>query len=196
MTADLNRRIENIIRFGTIAEVDFANAKAKVKSGGILTDWLPWLTVRAGNVRTWCPPSVGEQCVILAASGELTTAVILVGLYTQNAPSHTPEETLIDFPDGARVVYNHSTGALTVTGIQTATIQATTSITLDTPQINMTGNLQVNGNINASGDHVSITGDLQVDGSINSDGDQVAGGISTMTHTHTGDSGGRTGKPS
>lgn len=177
MTADLNRRIENIIRFGTIAEVDFANAKAKVKSGGILTDWLPWLTARAGNVRTWCPPSIGEQCVILAASGELTTAVILVGLYTKNAPSHTPEETLIDFPDGARVVYNHSTGALTVTGIQTATIQAAISITLNAPQVNMTGN-------------------LQVDGSINSDGDQVAGGVSTMNHTHTGDSGGRTGKPS
>lgn len=52
MTADLNRRIENIVRLGTIAEVDCAHAKAKVKSGGILTDWLPWVTARAGNVRT------------------------------------------------------------------------------------------------------------------------------------------------
>ena len=176
MTADLNRRIENIVRLGTIAEVDFAHAKAKVKSGGILTDWLPWVTARAGNVRTWSAPSIDEQCVILAASGELTTAVILVGLYTKNAPSHLPEEYVIDFPDGALMVYNHSTGALTVTGIKTATIQAATSITLETPQVHMTGN-------------------LQVDGSINSNADQVAGGVSVMNHTHTGDSGGRTGKP-
>ncbi|WP_443091365.1 phage baseplate assembly protein V [Basfia succiniciproducens] len=177
MTADLNRRIENIIRFGSIAEVDFSNAKAKVKSGGIVTDWLPWVTARAGNVRTWSAPSVNEQCVILAASGELTTACVLVGLYTQNAPSQESAEYVIDFPDGARVVYNHATGALTINGIKTAHIQAETSITLQTPQVNMTG-------------------DLQVDGSINSGGDQVAGGISTMTHTHTGDSGGKTGKPS
>ena len=196
MTADLNRRIENIVRLGTIAEVDFAHAKAKVKSGGILTDWLPWVTARAGNVRTWSAPSVGEQCAILASSGELTTAVILVGIFTQNAPSHAPDENVIDFPDGARVVYNHSTGALTVTGIKTATIQAATSITLNTPQVNITGNLQVDGNINASGSAVSMSGNLQVDGAIRSAGDQVAGGVSVMNHTHTGDSGGRTGKPS
>lgn len=177
MIADINRRIENIIRFGTIAEVDVANAKAKVKSGGILTDWLPWVTARAGNVRTWSAPSVNEQCVILAASGELTTACVLVGLYTQNAPAQDCAEYVIDFPDGARAAYNHDTGALTVNGIKTAQIQAETSITLQTPQVNMTGN-------------------LQVDGSINSGGDQVAGGISTMKHTHPGDSGGKTGKPS
>lgn len=177
MNADLNRRIENIVRFGTIAEVDFTNAKAKVKSGGITTDWLPWLTVRAGNVRTWSAPSIGEQCVILACSGELTTALILAGVYTQNAPSNLPEEYVIDFRDGARAVYNHNTGTLKVTNIKTAHIKAETSITLETPQVNMTGN-------------------LQVDGKINSGGDQVAGGISTINHTHPGDSGGRTGKPS
>ena len=114
MTADLNRRIENIVRLGTIAEVDFAHAKAKVKSGGILTDWLPWVTARAGNVRTWSAPSVGEQCVILASSGELTTAVILVGIFTQNAPSHAPDENVIDFPDSARVVYIQDRNALRV----------------------------------------------------------------------------------
>ncbi|MGF7432096.1 phage baseplate assembly protein V [Pasteurella bettyae] len=177
MNADINRRIENIVRFGTIAEVDFVNTKAKVKSGGIITDWLPFHTFRAGNVKTWCPPSVGEQCTILAASGELTTAAVFVGLYTQNAPSQSTDETVIEFPDGARMVYNHTTGTLRASGIKTSHIQASKSITLETPQVNITGNLQVNGKIN-------------------SDGDQIAGGISTMNHTHTGDSGGKTGKPS
>ena len=37
MSAEINRRLDNIIRFGTIAEVDYATARARVKSGQILT---------------------------------------------------------------------------------------------------------------------------------------------------------------
>ena len=46
MSADNNRRIESIIRFGLIAEVDHAQAKARVKCGEILTDFIPFMTMR------------------------------------------------------------------------------------------------------------------------------------------------------
>ncbi|MDU8925608.1 phage baseplate assembly protein V [Pasteurellaceae bacterium LIM206] len=169
MNAELNRRIENIIRFGTIAEVDLVNARAKVNSGGIRTDWLPWLAYRAGTTKTWSPPTEGEQCIILAASGELTTAVILSGLYTQNSPSRSADEHLIEFADGATLRYNQASGTLYYTGMQ--------SFVIDCPQI-------------------TINGDIQLNGVLSSSGDQIAGGISIMNHTHQGDSGGRTGKPS
>ncbi|MCK3658548.1 baseplate assembly protein [Pasteurellaceae bacterium Pebbles2] len=179
MSAELNRRIDNLIRFGTIAEVDYENRRAKVLSGGIRTDWLPWLEFRAGTTRSWSPPTMNEQCVILAVSGELTMAVILTGVFTleHNNPSHSADEHVIEFADGARLEYNQATHALKISGISTALIQASTSITLDTPLVKCTQNVEVGGSI--------ISG-----------GDQVAGGISTMKHTHTGDSGGTTGKPS
>ena len=178
MYAELNRRIENIIRFGLIEEVDYANAKARVKCGQILTDFLPFVTLRTGTTKTWSPPTVGEQCVLLAMSGELNTACILTGLYTQNSPSKNQNEHIIEFADGALIKYNQKTGKLEVTGIKSAVINAADHIEITVPK-------------------VTINGDVQVNGSIKSTGDQVAGSISQINHTHGGVMGGpsSTGKP-
>ena len=51
MSADNNRRIESIIRFGLIAEVDHAQAKARVKCGEILTDFIPFIAMRSGTTK-------------------------------------------------------------------------------------------------------------------------------------------------
>ncbi|HDR1048076.1 TPA: phage baseplate assembly protein V [Pasteurella multocida] len=206
MTADNNRRIENIIRFGVIAEVDLANCKARVKSGQILTDFLPFLTHRTGTTRTWSPPTVNEQCIILAMSGDLTTAAILTGLYTQNSPSHSADEHVITFADGAMIKYNQASSALTVTGISTAHVTAQTSVTAETPKVICTQDLEVGGNVLIKGNAqinggVSANGNMQSKGSIKaqqnieSEADVIASGVSLTGHTHTGDSGGTTGTP-
>lgn len=206
MTADNNRRIENIIRFGVIAELDLENCKARVKSGQILTDFLPFLTLRTGTTRTWSPPTVNEQCVILAMSGDLTTAVILTGLYTQNSPSDSEDEHVITFADGATIKYNQSSSALTVTGINTAQVTASTSVTAETPKVICTQDLEVGGNVLIKGNAkinggVSANGNMKSKGSITaqqnieSKADVVASGISLTNHTHAGDSGGTTGTP-
>nr|DAN73760.1 MAG TPA: baseplate assembly protein V [Caudoviricetes sp.] len=178
MSADNNRRIESIIRFGLIAEVDYAQAKARVKCGEILTDFIPFITMRSGTTKTWSPPTQGEQCVILAASGELTTACIITGLYTQNSPSHSADEHVIEFADGAKITYNQSSGALVVTGIKTASITAANQIDIDCPTINIKGN-------------------MNIDGKVTSTGDMIAGGISQMKHKHKDVSKGKdkTGEP-
>ena len=178
MSADTNRRSESIIRFGLIAEVDHAQAKARVKCGEILTDFIPFIALRSGTTKTWSPPTQGEQCVILAASGELTTACIITGLYTQNSPSHSADEHVIEFADGAKITYNQSSGALIVTGIKTASITAANQIDIDCPTINIKGN-------------------VNIDGKVTSTGDMVAGGISQINHKHGGVQGGpsKTGIP-
>lgn len=195
MSADNNRRIENLIRFGTIAEVDLSNATARVQSGAILTDFLPFLTLRAGATATWSPPTVGEQCVVLAMSGELTTACVLVGLYTQNAPSHSADEHVIKFADGAVIKYNQADGALSVTGIKSAQITAAQVINIDCPTVNIKGNVNIQGaitttdgaggagNITISG-NVKVKGNITNDGSIAAKGDVKAGNISLQNHTH------------
>lgn len=192
MSVDNNRRIENIIRFGTIAEVDHAKRRARVQSGEILTDWLPWVAFRAGTTKIRSPVTVGEQCIVLAASGELTTAAILVGIYTLefNTPSNSPDEHVIEFADGATITYNQANSDLTVSGIKTATVQAETKITLKTPLVECTKDLNVDGN-------AEIKGNTQVGGSVTAGGDVKGGSISLQGHTHSGVKGGgdNTGTP-
>ena len=112
---ELLRRLENILRPGAIAAVDHDAGKVRVVSGSITTNWLPWFERRAGNVRTWCPPSVGEQCLVLSPGGDLSSGMVLVGLNSEShpAPSDSPSLNRIEFPDDAVIDYDHASHTLT-----------------------------------------------------------------------------------
>jgi phage baseplate assembly protein V len=113
---ELLRRLENMLRKGTVAAVDHDGVLVRVKSGNLLTGWLPWFERRAGNVRSWCPPSVGEQCLVLSPGGEMTNGMVLVGLDSEAnpAPSNSPTLHRTQYPDGTVIDYDHGTGALQV----------------------------------------------------------------------------------
>lgn len=152
--ADLSRRLESLLRYGTIAAVQLRPPRVRVKSGGLTTDWLPWLALRAGTTRHWSAPSVGEQCLALCPSGEPATGLVLLGIYSLafDAPSDNPEEHLTLYPDGASIRYNHASGALDVTGIKTATVQASQLCTVDCPQTDFTGNVHIKGGLVVDGE--------------------------------------------
>lgn len=105
--ADLYRLVNNLIRIGTIVEVDHQKARARVKTGGNTTGWQKWVTLRAGTTTEWNPPTKGEQVVLLSPGGDLAQAVILVGLFTSNAPSQSADEHKRVYPDGATINYDH-----------------------------------------------------------------------------------------
>ena len=120
---EIRRRLRNVVRIGTIHDVDGAAARARVRydteAGGapILTDWLPWLTTRAGGDRTWWAPDPGEQVVVLAPGGELPEGVILPALYRDSRPAPTaaaPKHTVV-YNDGARVEYDGAAHHFSVT---------------------------------------------------------------------------------
>lgn len=54
-----------------VTEVDRENWLCRVKTGELETNWISWLTLRAGNARTWWRPSEGEQVVLLSLGGNL-----------------------------------------------------------------------------------------------------------------------------
>ncbi|WP_336996552.1 phage baseplate assembly protein V [Leclercia sp. UBA7405] len=202
---ELARTLRNMIRTGVIVETDLDAGRCRVQTGGIQTDWLQWLTQRAGRSRTWWAPSVGEQVIILAVGGELDTAFVLPAIFSDDypAPSASADALHIAFPDGAVIEYEPETSALTVSGIKTADItasesitttvplvlvKASTRITLDTPEVVctnklITGSIEVKkggtmkGNIEHSGGNLSSNGKV------------------LHTHKHPGDSGGETGAP-
>lgn len=188
---ELARRLDNLIRLGTIHSVDLPAARARVTIGGITTTWLPWMAERAGTTRQWSAPTVGEQVMVLSPGGDFAAGVILLSAYStaSPAPSNSGTEHLTVYPDGARIAYDHASGALTATGVQTATLQSAGLVTIDAPDTHITGTLTVdqlltygnglsgiggsNGN-QISGDFTHTTGQLS------------SNGIVLDSHQHTG----------
>lgn len=155
---DIARAIRNLIRTGIVTAVNPDEGLCRVQTGGMQTTWLNWLTCRAGRSRVWWAPSVGEQVLILAIGGELDTAFVLPGIFSDDhpAPSASPDAFHVSFPDGAVIEYEPESGALTVSGIKTADVtasdaitatvplvmvKASTRITLDTPEVVCTNKL-------------------------------------------------------
>jgi phage baseplate assembly protein V len=114
--SELQRKLANIIRIGLVKEIDYEKAKVKVKIGEFLTDWLPWITSRAGEDKTWSPLSIGEQVVVLSPLGELSLGVVLPAIYQQKypPPERRKEINSLTFEDGAKVLYNKESGHLEV----------------------------------------------------------------------------------
>jgi phage baseplate assembly protein V len=198
-TADLNRRIESLIRLGTIDQVDHAARKLRVKTGGLLTGWLPWPAEVGRNYRRWRPLRTGTQVVLACPSGDPAQAVIIQILYTSalDAPSTSPDIDLIKFDDGTVIQYDSSSHHLTADCVGNVTVKTPTLVTIDSPQTTVKGKLTVEGLLTylagmagsgGSGSAAAIQGNVKITG-----GDLTADGISLKSHTHPGDSGGTTG---
>ncbi|WP_320705061.1 phage baseplate assembly protein V [Enterobacter asburiae] len=137
---EIARAIRNLIRTGIVTDVNLDEGLCRVQTGGMLTtwlNWLNWLTCRAGRSRVWWAPSVGEQVLLLAVGGELDTAFVLPGIFSDDhpAPSASPDALHVSFPDGAVIEYEPENGALTVSGIKTADVTASESITATVPVV-------------------------------------------------------------
>ncbi|MEG1112867.1 MAG: phage baseplate assembly protein V [Hafnia sp.] len=139
---ELYRLICNLVRIGTVTDVDLAAEPpvARVLTGENETDWIRWAAMRAGTAVTWWAPTPGEQVLLFAPCGGLENAVIMGSLYSDSVkPPDTGEESVVTlFPDGARISYEPQIGALRVTGIKTAYVQAFDSITVETKEVTCT----------------------------------------------------------
>lgn len=174
------QQLSNLIRIGTVSEVDLAARRCRVQTGDIHTDFLPWFTGAAGNVIRWCPPSVGEQVVLLCGDGDTANAVVLHGLYSDAfaAPSDSASLTLLRFADGAEVSYDsqtHALSALLPSGGK-ATVTADGGLTINGP-------VTINGEATITG-ATSIKADLTVSGKATASTDMVGGGVSLKGHKH------------
>ena len=71
---EASRRIANVIRYGVVKETDYEKAliRVELQDGELLTDWIPWVTLRAGNDKFWWAPEEGEVMLLLARSYSIT----------------------------------------------------------------------------------------------------------------------------
>ncbi|MGI8465609.1 phage baseplate assembly protein V [Pectobacterium punjabense] len=172
MTAnEFDRLLHNLIRIGTVIDVDHVRHLARVETGGNKTDWIRWGVARAGDAQTWWPLSAGEQVVMVAPGGDLATAVIVLSLYSSqhSAPSASPKVHTTVYPDGASETYDANTSTMTVKGVKRVIVEAVESITLDTPKVICTQHLStqtlsvekggtMKGNITHTGGKMSSNG--------------------------------------
>lgn len=194
--SETQRLLRNLIRIGTVTDIDLDNGLCRVLTGGNTTDWLHWLTGSAGNVRSWRAPSIDEQVLILSLGGELDSAFVLTGIFSDDfpAPFASADAVHFTFPDGAVIEYEPATGALTATGMKTATIEATESvtvttkvvlvnasekITLDTPLVECTNHLKAATFELTEGG--TMRGDIT-----HTDGSFTSNGVQADDHDHGG----------
>ena len=203
MTAELNRKIANIIKQGVIAESDPARALVRVQHGELTSDWLPYFVPFAGGVSVHRPPSGGENCIILSPSGETANGLVLCGLASTSFPSpaQSADETVVKFPDGAIINYNHSSGQMT--------LKAVAKMTIDAPDTLITGNVVIQkmttsqglltyaAGMSGSGEGggTTIKGDINHEGTLTNNGKITSNGVVLDTHIHTGGRSGDTRKP-
>lgn len=111
------RTAENAIRIGTVEELDADIARVRIKIGDLLTDWIPWLTHRAGNDVSWWCPSKGEQMLVLSPSGDLAQAVCVPAIYSDLIPANCrdPMKHVVTYEDGAVFEYDKTTHCLNIT---------------------------------------------------------------------------------
>lgn len=108
--ADLLRRLENLIRIGTVSAVQEKPARCRVSTGGLDTEWLPWFALRAGEDREWDPPSKGEQCIVICPSGDPAVGFVLCGVYSDRYPANDDslDRHRRTYRDGAVLEYDAS----------------------------------------------------------------------------------------
>ncbi len=185
LIADLRRRIDNLLRLGTVEEV--RAGECRVKSGELLTNWRPYLTQRAGSARTSWRPTKGEQVLLLSLSGDVTNAYVLPALNCDEfpEPDDHPTRHRTIYPDGAVIEYDPEASALTAKGIKTALVNASEKVTIDTPNADFTGNLTVAKKLTVN-QGAAIKGAIDHQGQMTNKGGVNIDGIEFGTHAHGG----------
>lgn len=158
-----------LIRFGTIAEVDLAAGRCVVAASDVVTGRIRWLQGRAGATRHWSPPSVGEQVLLICPEGDIAGAIALPGISSNHfPPAGDGLREILAFADGAEISYDPDAHALA------AHLPAGATVTI-----------VADGGVSIQGD-LSISGNVQVGGQLDAAHDVVGNGISLKSHTHGG----------
>ena len=104
---DDSRALNMVLRMGTIYEVDFESVPplARIESGELITDLVPFPNEIGNNFRRWRPLRLGSQVLFACPSGDSRQAVIVCTYNTVDfpQPDFDPAVDLILFDDGTLI---------------------------------------------------------------------------------------------
>ncbi|POR46746.1 phage baseplate assembly protein V [Paraburkholderia eburnea] len=209
------RQLVNMIRKGSVFDINLESVPptCRVSVGdpddtdnpGLVTNWIPFFSARAGTTREWNPLTKGEKVLLLCPMGDPAQGVALAGLFDENTPqpSTSPDKHMRVYPDDAVIEYDHAKHALAATlpagatvlivapgtvtvKTEAATVQADT-ITLD-GDATVTKSLTVKGPLSFEAGMTGKGGDgdavMKIAGGAEFAKDVKVGGISSIHHRH------------
>lgn len=213
--------VPSLIKIGEVSSIDSAKCTARVvfdDEDSIVSYDLPVLQRNTLKNHDFAMPDVGEDAIVLFFGEGQEDGVILGSIYAGEVtpPESTENRRTVVFDDETRVCYDRQEHKLTVTiegteivfnrqdgtitvpnavtiNCTTATVKASSSVTLDTPKTDITGVLNVTGLITGKGGlavsggggaAVTVSGNMNLEGQIDASSDVVAGGISLVNHKH------------
>ena len=213
--------VQSLIKIGEVSSIDPAKCTARVvfdDEDSIVSYDLPVLQRNTLKNHDFAMPDIGEDAIILFFGEGQEDGVIIGSIYAGEVtpPESTENRRTVVFDDDTRVCYDRQEHKLTVTiegteivfnrldgsitvpnavtiNCTTATVNASSSVTLDTPKTDITGVLNVTGLITGKGGlavsggggaAVTVSGNMNLEGQIDASSDVVAGGISLMNHKH------------
>lgn len=218
---DAPERATSLIKLGEISSIDPGRGTARVvfdDEDGLVSYDLPVLQRNTLKNHDFVMPDIGEDAIVLFFGEGQEDGVIIGSIYAGEVtpPESTENRRTVVFDDDTRVCYDRQEHKLTVTiegteivfnrqdgsitvpnavtiNCTTATVNASSSVTLDTPKTDITGVLNVTGLITGKGGlavsggggaAVTVSGNMNLEGQIDASSDVVAGGISLMNHKH------------
>lgn len=207
-------------KIGEVSSINPAKCTARVifdDENSMVTYDLPIMQRNSLGNRDYQMPDIGEDVLCLFRSDGFEDGVIIGSFYAGDVepPETTADRRTVVFKDGTRICYDRAAHTLTVTiagteivfdqqkgsitvpdsvtvNCTTATVNASSSVTINSPDTTCTGNLTVAGLITGQGGF-TVTGgggvvancNIQLNGSMSATGDVVASDISLNSHTHT-----------
>lgn len=179
MSDDILRKLANLIRFGTVQAV--VGKRVQVKIGGLLTRPIAWVSTRAGKTKSWSPPDIGEQVVVLSPNGDLGAAIAIGGIFcdANDVPDDANADNVVMvFRDGALLLYDQAAHLLK------ATLPDGGRVEVSAPGgFTFTGKVDIDGELSVS-KAATFKQTVHASQDITSDADVKAGDISLTNHPH------------
>ncbi|MGO4521118.1 phage baseplate assembly protein V [Dyella sp. 2RAF44] len=189
-TGDHDRMLGNMLMIGVVELLDEEAARVRVDVDGLLTDWIPWGTRRAGPDADWWAPEPGEQVLVGCPYGDPSQGVVICSIFQDAypAPANLKTKRRVAFGDGSSVEYDREAHALTVTvgtgsvvvNCKTANVNATESITATTK----TATVTASDSLTVDTPKAKFTKDVDVGGTLTAATDVIGGGKSLKSHDH------------
>jgi phage baseplate assembly protein V len=108
---DTRKRFTNFMRLATVCDIDPPKgvAKCQIAFCELITDWLPWMTLRGRTDRHWWSPEIDDTVILFSPSGDMASAFIWPGTFSnENWNGDREDLDRITYADKTTVQYQRN----------------------------------------------------------------------------------------
>ena len=142
--SDLKHAVHAMVQIGTVCASKASEGKALVRVDilGRQSDWMPVLSMANDFVKVWMPPKTGMQVLVVSPLGDANGGFVLPAIFNVacKEPAGANDANVIVEVGACRIEVEK----------ERVKIKAPQSVTIDTPKVSLSGDLNVAGNITDS----------------------------------------------